>query len=268
MHVKCPSGLTGEVRKLKGKEANNLADRRLSRKGETYDRILRGCWLNTEDPGPYGRIVQPGASSVPWGSILVCDRFYILAAIRVATYGPEYIFPTKCGEDGRGGCGHKFEWEVNIETDLDVFDLPDASRAKIAAGDNRFTVTLQGVSYAFKLLTGDDERRSGQRLQKARDALVTTALAARIIEVEGLEGGRSAIPAYLEELDLDVQLELLEKFEEVDGGIDTDFEVECPRCENIYRAAVPFEGSEFWTPRSRKRRSEKSSRKTRKMGDS
>lgn len=264
MYVVTPSGLTGEVRKLKGREANTLADRRAARKGETYDRILRSCWTKTDDPGPYEKVgVRPDDPSVPWGKILVCDRFYTLAAIRVATYGPDYIFPVRCGESG-AGCGNTFEWKVNIEKDLNVFDLPNESRVKIAAGDNSFSVKLDGRTYVFKLLTGDDERRSGRRLQKSRNALVTTAVASRILKIEGVEK-RQDHDAFLEDLDLDIQLELLNLFEEVDGGIDTDFEVECPRCENVFKAAVPFEGEAFWLPRSPKRRSGKSSRKTRRM---
>jgi hypothetical protein len=266
MQVICPSGLTGEVRKLKGREANALADRRMARKGRTYDKILNGCWQSTDNPGPYKDL--PSSGKLPWGKILVCDRFYTLAAIRIATYGSDYIFPTRCGDVGIGGCGNQFEWEVDIAKDLDVFDLPEESKAKIAAGDNRFEVTLEGVRYAFKLLTGEDERRTGQRLQNRRETLVTSALEARLLEVEGVEHKHEFGP-YLEELDLDVQLELLDKFEEVDGGIDTDFEVECPQCEKVYKAPVPFEGEAFWLPRSQTRRKKKQLKRTpRRMGDS
>lgn len=264
MYVKCPSGLTGEVRKLKGREANNLASRKLARRGETYDTILKGCWLSTNEPGPYESYgVRSGDNSIPWGKILVCDRFYILTAIRIATYGPEYHFKSKCGEMDGSGCENQFWWSVNLEKDFDVYDLPNESIQKIITKDNRFETTVDGVKYAFKLLTGDDERRSSKKLQESRDTLMTTALEARLIEIEGIDH-RTKFASYLENLDLDIQLKLIEKFEEVDGGIDTDFEVECPRCGNIYEAPVPFEGEAFWMPRSQKLRSGKKSRKSKK----
>lgn len=260
MNVTCPSGLSGEIRKLKGREANNLADRRLARKGETYDYILRGCWIGTDDAGPYEHIgVHSGESNIPWGRILVCDRFYILAAIRVATYGSEYSFKCRCGEDG-SGCGEKFEWTVDIARDLDVYDLPDESRIKIANNDNRFTLDFDGMTIVHKLMTGDDEKRAGRVLMKNKKELVTTSIAQRIIQIDDLKSSQKIVH-FLEEMDMDVQLEILNKLEGVDGGIETEFEVECPRCENDFRAPVPFEGEAFWIPRKRSSRREKRSKR-------
>ncbi len=264
MKITTPSGFSGEVRKLKGSEANILSDRKAARKGETYDKILRACWLDTEDPGPYSNSgVSAEAKSIPWGKILVCDRFVILAGIRSATYGSSYCFPVKCGESGRG-CGYPFEWEVDLETEVLLYPLPEESIQKIAAGNNRFETVLDGTSIVFKLLTGTDERRAGKDIRKNKSEIFTTALASRIVEVEGKD--RRGIKSWLEGLDLDVQLELLGKFEDVDGGFETELEVECPDCDRIQTITVPFEGEAFWLPRSRKRRSsEARGRKTRTM---
>lgn len=253
MHITTPSGFSGEIRKLKGSEANILSDRKAARKGTTYDKILGSCWLGTTDPGPYEKIgISAEGSVVPWGKVLVCDRFYTLAAIRIVTYGPIYTFPVQCGETGRG-CGHQFEWDVNIETDLPLYDLPDESRQKVAAGDNRFELGLDGKKIVFKLLTGIDERKAGNAIADNSKEVFTTALASRIVEVEGLDRRkRDQITRYLDDLDLDIQLGLLAEFEEVDGGFDTEFEVECPKCDRIQRVAVPFEGEAFWLPRSHK----------------
>lgn len=263
MKITTPSGFSGEVRKLKGSEANILSDRKAARKGETYDKILRACWLETEDPGPYSNSgVTAESRSIPWGKILVCDRFTVLAAIRSLTYGSDYFFPVKCGENGRG-CGYPFEWEVDLETEVPIYPLPPESIAKIAAGNNRFETVLDGTSIVFKLLTGTDERRAGKNIRKNKSELFTTALASRIVEVEGRD--RRDIKSWLDDLDLDFQLELLGKFEDVDGGLESELEVECPDCDRIQTITVPFEGEAFWLPRSRKRRSsEAKGQKTRK----
>lgn len=263
MQITTPSGFSGEVRKLKGSEANILSDRKAARKGETYDKILRACWLETGDPGPYSNSgVSAEATSIPWGKILVCDRFVILAAIRAATYGSSYCFPVKCGESGRG-CGFPFEWEVDLESEVPLYPLPAESIAKIAEGNNRFETELDGTRIVFKLLTGTDERRAGKDIRKNKSELFTTALASRIVEVDGKD--RRAVKPWLETLDLGFQLELLGKFEDVDGGFETELEVECPDCDRIQTITVPFEGEAFWLPRSRKRSSsEATGRKTRK----
>lgn len=252
MKITTPSGLSGEIRKLKGSEANILSDRKAARRGETYDKILRACWLTTDDPGPYvNQGVAPDSRSINWGRILVCDRFVALAAIRAATYGSSYTFPVQCGESGGRGCGHQFEWELDLETEIPVYPLPEESRAKIAAGNNRFETKLGDVAIVFKLLTGADEKRAGKTLRKSRTELFTTAIASRIVEVDGID--RWSVKKWLDTLDLDVQLELLAKFESVDGGFETENEVECPECDRVQGITVPFEGEAFWLPRTRKR---------------
>ena len=272
MKVICPSGLTGEVRKLKGKEANTLADRKLARSGDTYDQILRGCWVSTDDPGPYeSQGVKAGSTSIPWGNILVCDRFYILASIRVYTYGSDYFFKVRCGETG-AGCGEKFEWEIDLTKDLDVYDLPEESRTKIANDDNRFILQFGEYTIIHKLMTGNDERKATKMLRKNRGALVTTSLAQRILgfgktnDSSDLKTRPNDILSFLEEMDMNEQLELMSEFESVDGGIETEFEVECPNCENEFGAPVPFEGEEFWIPRTRmKQKLKRSKRQARTM---
>lgn len=246
MEITTPSGLRGEFRKLKGHETNALADRKAAAKGLTFDRVLSGIWTKTTDPGPYQRLkVEVGEGPVPWGKILVCDRFYVLALARIATYGPEFVFKLKCQDQT---CDKAFSWEINLETDVRVLDLPEKSREKIAVGDNRFETAIEGRAIAFKLMTGDDERNTGLRAEESASELMTLALSSRIIEVEGLNRGQ--IEAWINELDAPVQFDLLDKFEAVDGGFDNRIEVECPRCFQVFEVPVPFAGAAFWTPRS------------------
>ena len=51
--ITCPSGLSGEIRGLKGKEGKLLADRASAKSGVTFDRILAGCWLATNKPAEF-----------------------------------------------------------------------------------------------------------------------------------------------------------------------------------------------------------------------
>lgn len=265
MHVKCPSGFAGEVRKLKGPEANILADRKAAKKGETYDKILKACWLETSDPGPYGAFLKEGEDTPPWTKILVCDRYYALAAMRIATYGADYFFPVQCTE---GSCREKFEWEINIERDLPVYDLPQESIDKIAADENLFTCEIEGLAVEFKLMTGADERQASRRITQHRDELITTSLASRILSIDGCK--RAMVNDKLKELGADSQWELLKLVEEVDGGIDQQIELECPECLHIFEFNLPFEGEGFWIPSSRKRtrlkRREARKGRTRTMG--
>ncbi len=249
MHVKCPSGLIGEVRKLKGSEANILADRKAAKKGETYDKILSACWLSTDGVGPYEDFMEEGDKPPPWGKILICDRYYALAAMRIATYGADYFFPVKCADRM---CEEQFEWEINIENDLEVVDLPKETIEKIRAGDNAFDCEIEGLPVKFKLMTGKDEIQAGRRVTQNKDQLITTALSSRILSIGDIDK-RPAVHEKIKDLGADSQWELLSLIEEVDGGIDQQIEIECPECSHIFEFNVPFEGAAFWVPSSRKR---------------
>jgi hypothetical protein len=228
-----------------------MADRKAGRRGDTFESILKACWTRTEDPGPYDFDPE---KSVPWEKVLVCDRFNALIAIRVATYGSEYVFGVACGRGQRGGCGTNFEWELDLATDLPVYQLPDESVEKVRAGDNSFSVEFDGIVYTYRLNTGDDERRAAKLLRDHRGEIVTTSLQSRIVRIEGVEETASAVRKHLDALDLDVQMELLDEFEAVDGGVETRIEVECPECDLVQEVDLPFEGAGFWLPRRRSRR--------------
>ena len=68
--ITCPSGLSGEIRGLKGKEGKLLADRAAARSGSTFEKILAGCWLATIDPGIYD---LPDNGAVDWSRVLVAE---------------------------------------------------------------------------------------------------------------------------------------------------------------------------------------------------
>ena len=101
--IVCPSGLSGEIRGLKGKEGKLLADRNAARAGSTFEKLLSGCWLQTIDPGIYE--VAEGAT-LDWSKVLVADRFFALLQIRSLTFGDEYAFSIQCKS---AGCRERFE---------------------------------------------------------------------------------------------------------------------------------------------------------------
>ena len=51
--ITCPSGLSGSLRGMKVREEKILVDRKLAKSGGQLDELLRACWEDTVDPGPY-----------------------------------------------------------------------------------------------------------------------------------------------------------------------------------------------------------------------
>lgn len=243
--ITCPSGLSGEIRGLKGKEGKLLADRASAKSGVTFDRILAGCWLATLDPGLYP--LEDG-QPLDWSKVLVADRFYALLQIRSLTFGDEYAFQVQCQS---AGCRERFEWELNLR-DLPVRTLSEEARAAFR-DCNRLETELprDGRKVWFRLMTGADEVRAAAALRSSRDGALLTALAMRIVEIEGVK--KEDRRRFLDEMELADATALLDRFDEADGGVETSIEVECPVCGAVQDLQLPFERG-FFLPTGRRSR--------------
>ena len=232
--ITCPSGLTGRVRGMKVREERILADRKLAKSGGQVDELLGACWEETLDPGPY----DFSDKGIDWGAVLQGDRFFALLMIRALTYGPDYGFAVSCRN-----CRARIEWEVDLMK-LPVRQLSADSRAAFIAG-NRFETTIPdaGNRVWFKLLTGDDERRLPSLQRAAPDRLLSSVLAYRVLEVEGVDLKDKR--AFLEDLTLRDADFLVDEFDRVDCGVDTTIEVECPECREVQDVDLPFDSAFF-----------------------
>lgn len=245
--ITCPSGLSGEIRGLKLKEANLLANRKAMRSGQAYNRVLSQCWLTTTDPGPYE---APNGSGLNWAKCLIADRFYALLRIREETYGTDYWFKVKCEE-----CSQLIEWELRLR-DLPVKPIPADSLDVFKAG-NDFTLELTGgdgkaYTVHFGLQTGEGEVRAARLMEKNQTQLIVAALASRVREVEGVDS--RDLVKFLEDLDMAELMAVREHFDEVDGGVETGIEVVCNACANEQELELPL-GADFFVPKKRKRKS-------------
>ncbi len=253
LQVTCPSGLSGRVRGFKAKEANVLADKRAMKDGSAFDVLLGNCWLETTNPGPYSWLTKREDGTYPkvdWSKALVCDRFWALLKIRQAAYGKDYAFKVSC--QNRPDCKTVIDWELDL-ADLPVKELPKESRAQLLEGENSFEVTLpDGKKCNFRLQTGAGEKLAMAAVNRQQATAITAALNSRIVSIEGITGARERL-AYLEELDMERIIELVETFDSFDGGTETDIEIECPECGLIQAVSLPL-GQEFFLP-SRKKKS-------------
>jgi hypothetical protein len=241
--ITCPSGLTGEIRGLKGKEGKLLADRNAARLGSTFEKLLAGCWLQTTDAGIY----ESTSPTLDWSKVLVADRFYALLQIRSLTFGDEYAFSMQCRHSS---CREKFEWELLL-SQLPVRMLSEGAKASFKNG-NRFETRLpnDGRRVWFKLMTGADEAKAAQVLKNGRDGALLTALALRILEIENV--AEKDKRAFLDDMEMADAAALLDAFDGVDGGVETTLDVECPHCMGLQEVELPFERG-FFLPRAKEK---------------
>ena len=240
--IRCPSGLTGSIRGLKVREERVLADRKIAKAGGVVDELLRACWEETEDPGPYSF----DAGKTDWDRVLQGDRFFALLQIRALTYGPDYAFAITCREDA---CRARIEWELDLHH-LPVRPLCDESRDAFLAG-NRFETRLPDAGHRvwFRLLTGADERKLPALKRNAGDRMLSAMLSFRVAEVEGVDERERR--RFLEDLSMRDADFLVDEFDRVDCGVDTTIEIECPECFARQDVQLPFDQTFFMPGKGR-----------------
>ncbi len=239
--ITCPSGLSGILRGMKVKEERILTDRNLVKNGGQLDALLKACWLETLDSGPYSFEGAPD-----WKKVLLGDRFYVLLQIRALTYGPEYAFSLNCAQEG---CRARFDWSLEIG-ELPVQALSKTSRASFQS-DNRFETQLPdaGTRLWFRLLTGEDELKLGRIKKNVPERLLSALLNYRLVEIEGVE--QKDRKRFLEELSLKDADFLMGEFDRVDCGVETSIDVECPECFSVQEVELPLDAS-FLLPGQKK----------------
>lgn len=246
--IVCPSGLAGEVRGFKVREANLLADKAALKRGNALDGVLKGCWLSTSSYGPYAFAEDAGGQKViDWSKVLICDRFYTLIRIRAATYGDEYTFKVRCQDDA---CKGLIDWELNL-SELPFKELPESSRELLRAGTNRFPFTMpDGKQAWFSLQTGASEASASALVKQMQSRAIGASIASRLVEIEGIPPGMKN--RYIDDIDMGDLRSILDAFDEADGGVETTFSVECSSCGMEQDVELPF-GKDFYLPTTKKK---------------
>lgn len=244
--IVCPSGFAGTIRNMKAKEAQLLADKAKMKQGEAMNGLLAGCWLNTSSFGIYKDFATQG---VNWRKVLVCDRFYALTRIRIATYGDPYFFKFRCENEACTLKKHQ-EWEVNL-SELPVKALPETTKKHLLETGNRFEATLKdGRKLWFRLQDGEGEHAASLAVQEQKDLLVV-AMRSRVLEVDGVDWANATKrDEFLGDMDMQELLDTVEKFDAVDGGVETNITVACERCDDEQVISLPFDTG-FFLPRKK-----------------
>ncbi len=228
--IVCPSGLAGTIRGLRGKEANVLQDRAGAASGANIEEVIRNCWVTTADQGPY-------PTPLSWPTVLYCDRYYVLFQVSGLTFGDAYPFDAQCTNPR---CMEMVPWEVKLN-DLPVKPLPDASRAVIQGGKNRFeTTTLGGLKVAFQLMDGVAEQKLATALRQKPKEQFVLAAAHRILQVEGVHA--NDLLTFVGDMELEELHDLGEKMDLADGGIETTLLLTCGKCGWQFEQELPLGG--------------------------
>lgn len=243
--ITLPSGMVGIIREMKVREEEIFSDRKLARSGGQTDALLRACWTELTDSGPYDF-----EDAVDWSQTLQADRFFVLLKVRSLTYGTDYAFEVSCTN---ATCREKFEWQIDLD-ELPVETLA-GERLRCFENGNRFETTLPSAErrVVFRLALGADEKKLVQLRRRGGKASLAQALALRIHEIDGVE--RHGLVSFIRELSLADADHLDDAFDEADFGVTTEIEVECPHCLEVREIDLPFDLSFFMPKKARRKRS-------------
>jgi hypothetical protein len=245
-----PSGLKLEMRGIGLAEENILAsaDRRAGE--EILDRVFAACWRATAEPGPYK--MAPTAPP-PWPDLLQCDRFVLMLGLRRLSYKDGNLYEVEVYHDE---CDHRFPWEVDLAKDLPI-RLLDADAVERVRAGTPFECRIADRVVHYKLAASRDLQFVEKLQEEFPDRLMAATLRARLVDVEGVEkrdlmdwlDGANGTSTKFPGLTGDEAEELRDAYDRVDGGIDTDVEVQCrrPTCRKTFVYTIPF-GRGFLMP--------------------
>lgn len=235
IEVTCPSGLQVRMRGMKVKDEQLFANRKLAQSGRIISELLRACYEETVSPGPYAFDGAP-----IWDQVLSSDRTYLLVQIRVASYGAEYEFRVTCD-----ACKHMYGWAIDLN-DMDVIPVSEAGLHHAKTGESLPVTLPDGLVVQCRLLTGDDEMFIANLGFKDEHKVLTYSLARRIVSLNGKDRFKS-IMSELEELPAIAGDDLWNQTDDLEGGVETGFDVECPKCGSPQQVTLPFEAGFFST---------------------
>lgn len=176
--------------------------------------------------------------------MLVGDRVFALLQLRRITYGNAFVFRVTCPR-----CNARFEWEENLG-DLKIKYLEDPEYAK---PEHTFTFTLpkSGKVIKWRMLRGKDEQKMATMRREHPDALMTSIMLLRVVEIEG---EKMVTRKAFAELPASDAAAFRGEVEAKECGVDTTITLECPECWNVFDMDLPLAGQGFLLPAGRKGR--------------
>lgn len=250
-----PSGLTADVRKIKGTELIKLAESSDDAGPDGgFGNVLNGCWLRTIDPGPYS-FVQAGDAKPQWSRLLKGDTLYAFIFLRSISMpdGDDYDFPVQCEE-----CKKRYDWTIKLSS-LFLKRLPASSIEKLKTQKPFETeVSGRGVKFNLQTIAQEEPLSKFMRQQKRQTGTMIDTLVSQIISIEGVKPGIRNTWQFVSELDMDELYNLRAAMDEPDCGIETQFQTRCTnrQCRWEQDINLPL-GKTFFAPKRKRQEPEK-----------
>lgn len=214
-----------EVREITGREEDMLASDKVPN-AQKMSVLLSGCVTRIGD------ITEPGKLARAVQKMTMGDRVFLVFAVRRVTLGDELPVREKCPE-----CGTRSLYMVDLSTDLEIKKMDDPTK-------RIFDYTLpSGKQVRLRVSTGEDEERMAKVRQRKTDSLSQALL----MRLELLDGEKPTLQM-VQDLGMRDRHFLREKFQEVEGGVDTTLELTCSSCGNEWEKDLDLSAQGFFFP--------------------
>ena len=163
--------------------------------------------------------------------LTVGDRAFLMFAIRRISLGDDYPFKDKCPS-----CEEEKLYTVDL-SELEAKQMPDPKK-------RAFDQTLpSGKQAKFHPMTGRDEERLAKFDKNKADTLSLSIL----MRLDLLDGKAPTLPD-VKNLGLRDRNFLRDQFEDSEGGLDTEVDLECPDCGEAFKRDVDVGQQGFFFP--------------------
>jgi hypothetical protein len=215
-----------EVSEITGAEEDMLASDEMGGDAK-LEALLAGC---TRRVGP---IVDRGRIAAIIPELTSGDRIFLLFAIRRVTLGHELAVREQCPNKQ---CNTKTLFTIDLR-DLDIKKMPEPTKRIYDV------TTPSGKAVRFRVSTGQDEKRMARVMKKERADAISLMMMMRIELIDG----KAPDLKTLKTLGMGERQWLRSQFQEVEGGVDTALELECPKCGTEWNSELKATAQSFFS---------------------
>lgn len=221
------------IRQLDGKDEDTVRDKKKLREGNVIDKLMRRAIMAFGDFDDRKTIIQLYNSK-----FLMADLTFLLVKLRIWSIDPVYRFDFTCSN-----CNKISRQQIDL-TLLELTPQPKEYQglerhSKVIKGDEDEDLLIEFVplyNRQMKMM-GIIKENYGQ--EKGTRELM--------LQVKGI-GGQPVDKNSLQSLSWRVRNRIREAMDSTIGGIDTELEIECPRCSKVHKATMPVDVRDFFFP--------------------
>ncbi len=214
-----------KVREITGHEEDMLANRKMI-PGQKINALIAQCTERV------GTITDQGKLSQVVLDMTVGDRLFAIFAIRRVTVGNLYTFEARCD-----ACNFTSQYTLDLST-LDIKEMPDRMKRKF-----EIELPRSKAKVKFHPMIGREEMKLQQIDKKGTDSL-SLAIILRLDEIDGKAPSLKQVKGMSM---VDRQF-IRKKFDEVEGGVETEVELDCSSCYQEFKQDLDVGQASFFFP--------------------